>query len=759
MFSTLLLAAYLSLSQIGIIWILTFTPLLLLSAIAGWRSRGSSIRNDDHIFRRYINIVLRFLHGGSEILKQSVPKALGYDIFISYKSGDEPYGSGGIPISLQETLLHLGYTSFLDIDEILPGDPLEERIQAALAKSRCLVLLLTEGVAQSDWMKREKELLFNANPSVIILPVFLSEKAQDLLRSNNEWAFLFAMDRERHQITITNATPIEMRVQSIVLAVTKALEGQRSRRLAIHVGKVVAIVIAALVIAATVTGILYSERADRARREAVGGLALANLSLGNISDAVSLAAEADDQFFTSSLEPPLLEAIGQIIHPVATVHLDAGVTAYGVYGITSVIATNDGRVHQFDLNDGHLSEIARFSNHGIVTSLDGRSIGSGWLALGFQNGTVALGKWLSDNSPHRASVRWIFVHGTPSGLDAINYYSGFTSIDDLGLVSRWVCDKKKITCRSVEQTQLPSVPTSADVSYFGERIVVGDIGGGVTLLAQDGDRWNVLTQSIDKAPIVQVAFGGDPRGPQEKVFAVSRDGAVMIEQIINFASHKPQPNLIQEGQIMRAAFDLVAGKWFVLSANSGSILFYNANNTQAPLKFGHAHAAVKDVVADPNNDMVLISYNDGSIRKWRPGEIDAPLYRASTRDIAAIGIDRYSATESILSIDSDGTARSWGPIRLEKTSLQSLNMAHGWRMSNQICSVARELLPAPPLRCEKGLYGCKAGDPIYFENIDKKDPHFSYLCYRRELTSLLLPFAGSSEKRTSILSLNRKHKD
>lgn len=71
-------------------------------------------------------------------------RLFGYDFFISYSRGD----AQGYAKQLHETLGELGYRVFIDHEELLAGQELTDAIQAALAKSTMLVVIVSPGAME-----------------------------------------------------------------------------------------------------------------------------------------------------------------------------------------------------------------------------------------------------------------------------------------------------------------------------------------------------------------------------------------------------------------------------------------------------------------------------------------------------------------------------------------------------------------------------------------------------------------------------------
>lgn len=72
------------------------------------------------------------------------------DVFISYHSGDSEWVS-----ALVEDLKARGVTVWLDREQILAGDPFIRNLEEAIAKSRCVVFVISPGWLRSVWVREE----------------------------------------------------------------------------------------------------------------------------------------------------------------------------------------------------------------------------------------------------------------------------------------------------------------------------------------------------------------------------------------------------------------------------------------------------------------------------------------------------------------------------------------------------------------------------------------------------------------------------
>ncbi|HEX6729843.1 MAG TPA: TIR domain-containing protein, partial [Pyrinomonadaceae bacterium] len=74
-----------------------------------------------------------------------------YDIFISYARGD----GKDYAIKLRDQLKHLDFSCFLDLDELPPGNSLNNTLKRAIRKSATLVIVGTERAVKSNFVELE----------------------------------------------------------------------------------------------------------------------------------------------------------------------------------------------------------------------------------------------------------------------------------------------------------------------------------------------------------------------------------------------------------------------------------------------------------------------------------------------------------------------------------------------------------------------------------------------------------------------------
>lgn len=75
---------------------------------------------------------------------------LEFDVFLSYHSGDAEWVA-----KLKAALCEKGLKVWIDADEIRPGDRFAEALEHGLRSSRSVVLVVSAGSLQSNWVKEE----------------------------------------------------------------------------------------------------------------------------------------------------------------------------------------------------------------------------------------------------------------------------------------------------------------------------------------------------------------------------------------------------------------------------------------------------------------------------------------------------------------------------------------------------------------------------------------------------------------------------
>lgn len=107
---------------------------------------------------------------GAEPPDRGLPLLFGYDVFVSYTHRDGRAYALALARRLRE---ELGYTVFLDTDDLVEGDELRPSIQRALLRSRMLVVLWTARAPESRWIPVERALYRSRRPKAAVLQIVL----------------------------------------------------------------------------------------------------------------------------------------------------------------------------------------------------------------------------------------------------------------------------------------------------------------------------------------------------------------------------------------------------------------------------------------------------------------------------------------------------------------------------------------------------------------------------------------------------------
>lgn len=94
---------------------------------------------------------------------------LGYDVFVSFTRRDP--GSRNYACSLADALRQRGYDVFFDEDAILPGNPLWEGIEAALARTKILLVVASPAIFQVEAVASELKYYLKRRPKGVVLPI------------------------------------------------------------------------------------------------------------------------------------------------------------------------------------------------------------------------------------------------------------------------------------------------------------------------------------------------------------------------------------------------------------------------------------------------------------------------------------------------------------------------------------------------------------------------------------------------------------
>lgn len=109
-----------------------------------------------------------------------------YDVFVSYHSGD-----GEWVTALVADLKSRGVTVWLDRDQIRPGDLFIRNLEGALAKVRCVVVVVSPGSLRSAWVQEE----FHRTLTLIntgvgerrLIPILIDDAEPPGFLANRSW--------------------------------------------------------------------------------------------------------------------------------------------------------------------------------------------------------------------------------------------------------------------------------------------------------------------------------------------------------------------------------------------------------------------------------------------------------------------------------------------------------------------------------------------------------------------------------------------
>ncbi|GLJ14374.1 hypothetical protein SUGI_0232250 [Cryptomeria japonica] len=98
-----------------------------------------------------------------------------YDAFINHRGPDT---KATVAFALYESLEEMGFWTFLDDQELQPGDSIEPAIQNAIYSSSLQIAIFSPGYAESPWCLNE--LVDMLKTSALFIPVFCDVKPSDL---------------------------------------------------------------------------------------------------------------------------------------------------------------------------------------------------------------------------------------------------------------------------------------------------------------------------------------------------------------------------------------------------------------------------------------------------------------------------------------------------------------------------------------------------------------------------------------------------
>jgi hypothetical protein len=221
---------------------------LLRRAVANYKARG--VERHDRVVQQTRPRLIRSL---AAFFNRLWPLLFGYDFFLSYRRAD----AAAFAQSLAEALQARGFVCFLDREETVGGTVLTPAIERALKRSRALVAILTAGVLDSDWVKREIERFLRKGNRLIPINVdeFLARPDVD--------GTPFAALRDVSFINADNGTIAAGVVPTTVPEeIRKNYDRRRVRTLAVWLGTSL---VAAFAIGAAYVGNGYLE--DRRQRD------------------------------------------------------------------------------------------------------------------------------------------------------------------------------------------------------------------------------------------------------------------------------------------------------------------------------------------------------------------------------------------------------------------------------------------------------------------------------------------------------------
>lgn len=165
------------LQQLAQLNIVPFTPFIFLTALDSNsdRRQGMVLGADDYVVkpfaRQELIETIETILKRRELLAEAVPQRQVFDIFVSYSHLDQEL----LPL-ICDHLENAGLRVWTD-ELIEPADDWEEAVAQTIKNAGCLVALLTENSAQSEWVRRE--LGFAEANQTRIFPLLLRGTEQD----------------------------------------------------------------------------------------------------------------------------------------------------------------------------------------------------------------------------------------------------------------------------------------------------------------------------------------------------------------------------------------------------------------------------------------------------------------------------------------------------------------------------------------------------------------------------------------------------
>ena len=198
---------------------------------------------------------------------------------------------------------------------------------------------------------------------------------------------------------------------------------------------------------------------------------------------------------------------------------------------------------------------------------------------------------------------------------------------------------------------IESSVSSLDLSSDDERLVVGDIDGGVWILSV-ADQEEETSWSAQDEPISMVAWSPE----MDLVASASRDGTVLVWVVADYepmallAGHSDAVTAIAwspDGErLASASFDQTVQVWDV---EDGDVEF---------VMEGH-HELVTAVAWSPNGEIIASGGWDNVVRLW-DAETGRPLAKLEGHVAAVVSLAWSSNGAFLASSSEDGTVQIWG---------------------------------------------------------------------------------------------------
>ncbi len=526
-----------------------------------------------------------------------------YDCFISYSRRDAALYAEDLRAALQRN----GYLCFLDTREMPPGEPLDDSILKALARSSVLVLVVSPKALDSDWVVREVEEFSRFGRPVV--PVSMGD---NWIAFKENHPFGSVTDR-----LVWTSDPLERLDTGPSDEVLNGLSSSfRFRKENARRMRILGSVVIALTVLLVLT-VFFGVQSDVRRRTAVAER--------NRAESRRLALEAR----LSAADPQL------------AVLLAAAAVEIGLRDDGSTEPTAESQLRQaLALVSG--TPIVRF---GTITAarLDSDLA---QVLLGTATGKVLRAKLWGDFSPQLLGTHG----GVVSSLGFFDHDEVFSAGLD-GKVQLWGGAKGASTL--AKDLRLP-VKVALDRSRGW--LAVGDYEGWVSLgrLASPESLRKIWRFT---SPVAALMVSADGR----RLFAASQGGAV-----VTWALREPLQSPVQiEERNGLTLFLSSDSRWLGTGAFDGSVTLYDLERPgemafQAIPLGRHRGRAVTGAFSDSGR-LVATAGDDLVIQVWRlgaDGQFD--LWRRLSGPGNDVLTLRFSKDDSELySVARDGEIRSW----------------------------------------------------------------------------------------------------